>query len=158
MYVFLYSMFTLIVSCHTFLNHHTYTDMCYKCGTHLYLTGTVLRSCEQCSQSYLDHRYGIRYRLFMFVGIFCYIPFCLLWVIVMSVLAILSCCFCGFCGCGKVAAEAVERKGSKGRPMTDEASDINLSRGVRAVLFVIFLPLLDLFGFGVETKRPLEER
>jgi IBR domain, a half RING-finger domain len=75
-------------------------DFCWDCGTHLYLTGKVIRSCGSCKKGYVDHRYFGRYRFRMLLVLPLYLLFGAIYFAVVGAGAILSfgfcCCFC--CG------------------------------------------------------------
>lgn len=80
------------VACHN--------DMCFRCGTHDYLSGKLTRFCSQCRQGYLDHRYLGRLRIVYCV---CF-PFLLPIFAIYSALALIAvllsgCCF-GLFSCG----------------------------------------------------------
>lgn len=79
-------------------------DMCYKCGTHEHLTGKVIRTCSQCSLSYLDHRHEMAYKCRTLLSLPLLLPTFLLYVVLMAVLAVVTggfgCCF----GCGRCLA------------------------------------------------------
>jgi len=78
-------------------------DFCFKCGSHEHLTGTSVRSCSKCKQSYLDHRYMWTHRMYVLCSVPLYIPFCVIHILVMSILALgtVGCCCCLFCGLRK---------------------------------------------------------
>jgi hypothetical protein len=108
-------------------------DMCYKCGTHTHLRGEgMIRICENCEQSYVDHRYIWSYRLAVCMSLPFYIPLCIIYICVMGAVAILSfgCCCC--LGCGADADPEGE-------------TTFSFIRGVERVLVIVFLPALDLF-------------
>lgn len=117
-------------------------DFCFKCGSHEYLTGEMMRSCSKCEQTYIDHRFIWRYRITLCLSLPIYIPVCILHIALMAILATATCgCFC-FLGCGvKVVPpddnETVSRKGTEKvifRPLL----------GMRTVLAIVFLPIVDL--------------
>ena len=98
-------------------------DMCFKCGTHLYLNGnennnnehnehtstTMIRNCSNCSQSYIDHRHLNKYRIFLCIFLPFYIPFYLMYILFACILVIITVgCFCCLC-CG------IRRYSSKGK-------------------------------------------
>jgi hypothetical protein len=108
-------------------------DMCYRCGTHTYLSGDTIRTCEKCEQNFMDHRHIWTYRLFICLSLPFYIPFCIFYISVMGTLAIATGCWCGFFCCG------AELDSSRGKttyyPM----------RGFVKVATLILIPALDLF-------------
>jgi hypothetical protein len=77
-------------------------EMCFKCGTHVHLSGSsgdMRRFCTQCNQQYIDDRHPGTGLILCFVAL-CYVPVNLLYVFIMGVLAIVT-CGCGCCfGCG----------------------------------------------------------
>lgn len=116
-------------------------DMCFRCGSHEYLTGEMFRSCSKCDQSYVDHRYMWRYRMTLCLGLPIYIPICFLYVTVMSVLAISTLgCFCCL-GCGIKVVTENEEEESKER----ERTIFRPVLAVRTVLSIILAPVVDLF-------------
>jgi len=74
-------------------------DMCYRCGTHVHLTGKVIRSCSKCNKAYMDHRHECadRFRFIIFLPLI--VPCFIAYVVLMVVLAIVTggfgCCFGG---------------------------------------------------------------
>lgn len=118
-------------------------DMCYKCGTHTHLKGDgMIRSCQKCNQSFVDHRYIWSYRLVVFISLPVYIPLCIIYTCVAGAVAILTfgCCCCFECG-----AEDLPDGGKTYSPM----------RGVAKLLVAVFLPFFDLLReFGLEFREP----
>lgn len=117
-------------------------DFCFKCGSHEYLSGEMMRTCSKCEQSYVDHRFIWRYRMTLCLSLPIYIPILLFHILVMAVLTIATCgCFCCL-GCGvKMVPEDDSgslTKGSKERALFRPAL------GMRTVLAIIFLPAIDL--------------
>lgn len=75
-------------------------DMCFKCGTHLHLSGKVLRHCSKCRQGFVDHRYQDEYQR----QLWCWLPFMvpgwILYTLGALVVAVVTCGYCCFFGCG----------------------------------------------------------
>jgi len=111
-------------------------DMCFKCGSHDYLTGEMVRSCSLCSQNYIDHRYIWRYRITLFFTVPFYIPICIIYIVFTTVLALLTfgCCCCLCCGMRECDDEAGEKTTVQFRPR----------EGIAAVFSLIFMPAIDL--------------
>ena len=118
-------------------------DFCFRCGSHEFLTGEMMRSCSKCEQNYIDHRYIWRYRLTLCVSLPIYIPLCIFHIAIMAVLAIATCgCFCCF-GCGlKMASE--ENIESPHAPSAKGIAVFRPILGLKTVLAIVFLPLIDL--------------
>jgi hypothetical protein len=126
-------------------------DMCFKCGTHQYLHGkSMVRNCRNCDQSFIDHRYMGRYRVLICLALPLYLPFYLVHVILVGSLAMISCgCFCCL-GCGiqkkKTRSEDQEELGSiKSKSVVEEKFEFQPRRGLQTVLFMIFMPFINLF-------------
>jgi hypothetical protein len=126
-------------------------DMCFKCGTHQYLYGkSMVRNCRNCDQSFIDHRYIGRYRLIMCLALLLYLPFYTLYVIVVGAFALISCgcCFCLVCGIqnkrpGKKHQEVCVS--IKTKTIVEEDFEFRPKIGVQTVLWMIFMPFVDLF-------------
>lgn len=125
-------------------------DMCYRCGTHEYLTGKVIRICGQCHQGYVDHRYEYMYRLRIIIFLPLLVPAFMLYSILMIVLAILTigfgCCFGG----GRCLAPL---------PTVAQVEESSLERAVRfglAVIAVPFVAILRDLGVQQSCRLPHE--
>jgi hypothetical protein len=113
-------------------------DMCFKCATHIHLTGDMIRRCENCEQNFVDHRHIWAYRFTVCLSLPFYLPFCILHIIITGVLAIATCgCFCCL-GCGTQIKKESDG-GSKEGELT-----FNPLKGARIVFAIVFLPLADL--------------
>jgi hypothetical protein len=130
--------------------HH---DMCFKCGTHLHLSGKVIRSCSKCQQGFVDHRYTRQYRIRQCMWLPFILPGMLLYVAVMGVVAILTlgfgCCF----RCGLDVAD---------REQETESSALSRGyapcRGIQRGVTIVFLPLAGILrDFGFPYCTDLEE-
>jgi hypothetical protein len=135
-------------------------DMCFKCGTHLYLSGDMIRSCEQCQQNFVDHRHIWAYRITLCLSLPCYIPFGILHILVMGLLAIATCGCCCCFGCGtqikpKGGTTTTTTTTSTGTSNTENNTNTTNNNeaskrefqplvGIRLVLGLIFLPVVDL--------------
>jgi hypothetical protein len=105
-------------------------DMCFRCGTHLYLSGDMIRSCKKCEQNYIDHRHIWAYRLTLCLSLPIYIPICVMHILVMGAMALATCgCFCCL-GCGV----QVDKGETSFEPF----------KAIRTVLAMVFLPAVDL--------------
>ena len=118
-------------------------DMCFKCASHEYLSGDMIRSCSKCNQEYVDHRQLLRYRMAIGIRLAVYIPLVILqmiWLMVM-VGATCGCCCCMFCGLTKDEDDA------------DETNDSSLSskfrpiRAIKEVMLLPFHPIVAMFPF-----------
>eukprot|EP00980_Cylindrotheca_fusiformis_P019915 scaffold7017_cov134-Cylindrotheca_fusiformis.AAC.10 len=110
-------------------------DMCYRCGTHIHLRGDgMIRSCNNCEQSFVDHRYIWSYRLAFCLSLPLGIAFCVFYTCVVGATAILSLgCFCCFC-CG-----------ADDDPDGDGETSYSFRRGLERLLILVFLPTLAIF-------------
>lgn len=110
-------------------------DMCFRCGTHLHLTGKVTRYCIHCQQGYLDHRYLWQIRLYYCLMLPFALPFVLIYSVAMIGVVLLTFCCCGCFGCG---AWLYKGKGKADPP-----------RAFLYVTFIISLPfILMLYDVG----------
>lgn len=159
------------VGCDHVLCPACHQDMCYRCGTHRFLTGTVVRSCAKCHIGYLDHRYARQYRVRQCILLPFWLPVILLWVVVMSVVSIATlgfgCCFC----CGRDLQVANENSVAAAVPaaaavaFTEQANDSQQHsdfswRGIQVGFAVVSFPLLTtmrIFGLEVYPLVVLEE-
>ena len=119
-------------------------DMCYRCGTHEYLTGKVVRTCGKCQQGFLDHRYQCIYRFQILLWMPLLIPCFFIYAILMIVLALLTggfgCCF----GLGRCLHS----------PQQNEVEMPSSERAVRLGLSLVALPWIALLrDFGVQRWR-----
>lgn len=129
--------------------HH---DMCFKCGTHLHLSGKVIRSCSKCQQGFVDHRYTRQYRIRQCLWLPFILPGMLLYVVVMGVVAILTlgfgCCF----RCG-LDVDRMQETESSSR-IREYAPRKGFERGVT----IVFLPLVGILrDFGFPYCHDLDE-
>lgn len=117
-------------------------DMCFKCGSHLYLSGDMVRSCSNCRQEFVDHRQIWKYRLAICLTLPLYIPLSLLYTGFMAALTLATCgCFCCF-GCGAVFKTD---EGDDDDNDTPKASgSLKPLLATQTVLAMIFLPVIDL--------------
>ena len=117
-------------------------DMCYKCGTHEFLTGKVIRSCSKCKQGFVDHRYYAQYRLrLLFI-----LPFHLLlsaiYMAVVAVVALLTCCFGCFFQCG-TRGWAWEQGQTESSSSANNGR-LNPVRGISMTTRAICMPMIEL--------------
>ncbi len=118
-------------------------DMCFRCGSHEFLSGEMVRSCSKCEQNYIDHRYIWRYRMTLCLSLPIYLPICILYVVVMASLAIATCGCCCCLGCGlKGVLVDDEEVPTKVR----EKIIFRPVEGIRTVLGMILFPVIDLFN------------
>jgi hypothetical protein len=110
-------------------------DMCFKCGTHVHLSGGMIRTCENCKQNYVDHRHAWAYRFTLCLSLPLYLPCCIIHVLLTGLIAILSCGCCFCLGCG---TQIKEKDGSTA------SRSCNPLYGTRVVLAIVFLPVLNL--------------
>jgi len=109
-------------------------DMCWACGTHEYLTGTVRKKCSKCGFNLLDYRYLRIHRRRLLLWMPLIFPLSILYAGLASLLFVLSCCFFGCCFCGQLVSE----------------QNASFRRGVLTSLTIIFIPFIALFSdFGV---------
>ena len=127
-------------------------DMCFRCGTHVHLSGDMIRSCERCQQHFVDHRHIWKYRFTLLLSLPVYIPVCIIHIVVVGILAIATCGCCCCLGCGS-QVNGMQAKGgsnSSRSGSTTDTSDSDDSRqfrpliGARVVLGIVFLPVVDL--------------
>ena len=110
-------------------------DMCFRCGTHIHLSGDMIRSCEKCQQNFVDHRHIWAYRLTLCLSLPFYLPICLVHILIVGIMAIATCgCFCCL-GCGTAVKEV---DGSR------EERTFSPLKGARVVCAIVFLPAVDL--------------
>ena len=128
---------------------YCHQDMCWKCGTHLYLTGDQVRQCHACMQSYLDHRYLHIHRLRTCLLLPIMLPWCLVYTALMTTMALISACFCCCCAC-TLDYDPERRPAS----FTSSSWKPTPLRSILVGLGIIVLPLLilchDLFGWHME--------
>jgi hypothetical protein len=121
--------------------HH---DMCFKCGTHLHLSGKVIRSCSKCQQGFVDHRYTRQYRIRQCMWLPFVLPGMLFYVAVMSVVAILT---LGFGCCFRCGIDVADREQETGSSRNRGCAPC---RGIQRGVTLVFLPLVGIlrdFGF-----------
>ena len=76
-------------------------DMCWRCGTHVHLTGKLVRHCSLCKHDYRDHRYDRVYRVRLICVLPLILPFVILYLLLAVVVAVLTGCFGGCFRCGR---------------------------------------------------------
>jgi hypothetical protein len=115
--------------------------MCFKCGTHLYLSGKMIRNCSKCQASFVDHRYNVQYRMRMCICLPLMLPGWILYVVASTVMAILSGCFCCCFGCGAHARDVA----------LGETRKVDPWLGIRKGFVTLFLPfIVFLRDMGIE--------
>lgn len=113
-------------------------DMCFYCGTHQYLSGTMTRYCSNCQKGFIDHRYIWRVRLFYAATFPLALPFILLYMIFSLIGIVVSCFCCGAFICGKTVSP-------------DKEFDAN--RGLSFLLVILFLPFaLMMHDMGIHVQ------
>ena len=127
-------------------------DMCYKCGTHEFLSGKVIRSCSNCKQGFVDHRFYSQYRCRLFL----ILPIHLILSIVYMVMAAVACVLTGgFCCCFYCGTREWDFEGEKDH--ASSSGKINLKKGFMNVMYVIGMPLVELFlDLGIVTRHEIE--
>lgn len=153
-----------------------YQDFCFACGTHAYLTGSsMIRSCQRCQKSFVDHRYEhqrstVSVVLQACVMIPLLLPGWLLYMSIMSCFCVVTGCF-GCCfGCGKFAENVENSSDDKDDMQMSGVGDIEANfkskqtirsvhqiqldpawTGVKQGIYLIFLPVICLLrDLGVE--------
>jgi len=136
-------------------------DMCFRCGTHVYLSGKVVRSCSQCRREYIDHRYERQYRLRLCLSLPIMIPTFILHIVITSVVAVVSGCFCCCFFCGTQSLPNGHESNSEynnkdetqpGRQSPKDPWPLSPLRGIQMTLLMIFFPVFALMrDFGVVT-------
>lgn len=131
-------------------------DMCFKCGTHEYLTGEkMIRTCEKCQQNFIDHRHIWSYRLTICLTLPLYIPACIVHIIFMSIFTIITCCCCCCFGCGITKNQHDEQGGTNDGDGDDDDRQRRRQstghvfkpiRAFRTVFTMIFLPILEIMA------------
>jgi hypothetical protein len=76
-------------------------DLCWRCGTHVHLTGHVVRHCAQCQRDYRDHRYDHVYRFRLALCLPILLPLFLVYSVILLGVATITGCFCGCFRCGR---------------------------------------------------------
>mmetsp|Transcript_14830 Transcript_14830/g.19412 ORF Transcript_14830/g.19412 Transcript_14830/m.19412 type:complete len:448 (+) Transcript_14830:114-1457(+) len=74
-------------------------DMCFKCGEYKHLTGKLVRTCQNCNQGYLDHRYDYQHRIRALLWFPFLLPFMVIYVVILTAICIGTGLFCCCCGC-----------------------------------------------------------
>mmetsp|Transcript_3819 Transcript_3819/g.10843 ORF Transcript_3819/g.10843 Transcript_3819/m.10843 type:complete len:509 (+) Transcript_3819:136-1662(+) len=124
-------------------------DMCFNCGTHIYLTGDdMIRECCKCQKSYIDHRHIRMYRLCIAVLLPFLAPFYLSYVAMTLSMAVLTCGFFCCLGCGvRWKREPNPKNDGEHIATRGWSSSIIFMpvTAVREVLGFVFLPFIDLF-------------
>jgi hypothetical protein len=130
--------------------HH---DMCFKCGTHLHLSGKVIRSCSKCQQGFVDHRYTRQYRIRQCLWLPFLLPGMLLYVAVVSVVAIVT---FGFGCCFRCGLDVPDRE-HETEP-TSRSRGYAPCRGIQRGVTIVFLPLVGILrDFGFSYCHDLDE-
>jgi hypothetical protein len=129
--------------------HH---DMCFRCGTHQYLQGkenTMIRNCQQCQQSFIDHRYMGWYRLLICITLPFYLPLFILHVVVVGAIAVASCGCCCCLGCG-IQPGKDDSSITNTPPTVERRKQLSNIKwrpqlAVQTVFAMVFLPFVNLF-------------
>lgn len=126
-------------------------DMCWNCGSHEYLTGTVTRRCSRCNVSlgvrvqcnltktktqvtYIDHRYDHVHRRRLCYWLPVLLPLSVLYMALLGVVCVVSGCFVGCFRCGRCL----------------DSPHQTFKYGLLATVTLIFFPLIAIladFGF-----------
>lgn len=131
-------LITLAVGCDHVVCPGCKDDFCFKCGTHVHLTGWgPLRTCNSCGKDYIDHRYERHTRITFLVLSPLWVPLALAWVALMVALVVLS-CFCCFCFCGGTFLYDGN---------VDSVSRKTIRQGAQMVAVIIFDPFLEVATF-----------
>ena len=115
-------------------------DFCFKCGTDLHMTGTVIRNCSKCGGSYFDHRHQSTVQCRVIASCPLWFPLYLVYTAFAIFLATITCgCGC-MCQCGKgLDFDEQERLDGKTR---GDCCDL-----FRCVGQVLFAPLIQVCMF-----------
>ena len=138
----------LTSGCHHVICTNCNQDMCYKCGTHIHLKGKVIRSCSECRQGYVDHRYYSEYRCRLALLVPFYLVMTAVWLVFTGVIFVLTCGF-GCCFCfGKGLSQQPK---SEQHPETlqqpldhNPASNPSCCKAVWIALKLLFYPMFEL--------------
>lgn len=147
----------LVSGCDHIICTNCNKDMCYKCGTHIYLSGTVIRSCSSCRQGFIDHRRYCAYRFRLLLLLPVHLTLSAIYFAVMTVAFCFSCGF-GCCFCFGTRSwdfrprEPVKRKpppsSSYEQELRDDDANANAilapGRGLWMVAKVLCYPMFDL--------------
>jgi hypothetical protein len=129
--------------------HH---DMCFKCGTHLHLSGKVVRSCSKCQQGFVDHRYNRQYRIRQCFWLPILLPGMLLYVALMSVVAVLT---LGFGCCFRCGLDVADRDHET--EISSRSRGYAPRRGIQRGVTIVFLPLVGILrDFGIPYCHDLD--
>jgi len=148
---------------------HCHEDMCFKCGTHAYLSGTMIRRCERCRRDYRDHRYDHIYRIRLVLFLPLLLPMIVLYVALAAVAAVVTGCFGGCFRCGRcfdsktsTTTSNSSSNNNNGESTTTASTSNNdeikekrgtARHGVCASAIVIFLPFIVLLeDFGIHLQ------
>jgi hypothetical protein len=137
-----------------------HNDMCFKCGTHLYLSGKVVRSCSMCQQGFVDHRYNRQYRCRQCFWLPFLLPAMFVYVAIMSVVAVLTlgfgCCF--RCGLDVYDRDAPSTTASASSSRSTQHKEYAPRRGIQLGATLIFLPLVGLLrDYGIPYCHDFDE-
>ena len=119
-------------------------DWCFRCGTHVYLSGKVIRSCSKCRQGFLDHRHECTYRLRLLLCLPLLVPSFIIYAAVVIFLAVISFAFCCCFGCGRCLND----------PANPQVNQSHWWRGTSLGLSILIMPLtIVLRDFGFQCGR-----
>ena len=119
-------------------------DMCYKCGTHEFLTGKVIRTCSNCKQGYVDHRHYARYRFHLLLILPFHLLLSALYMAVIVPFAIITCCFGCFFQCGRRGWAWELEQDATTTPSLGNKKQLKLARGISMAARVVCLPWIEL--------------
>jgi hypothetical protein len=127
-------------------------DMCFKCGSHEFLSGQMLRKCTRCNQGYIDHhRYFWRFLLTCCLSLILYILISFLYIAISGALVVVTCGCCCCLGCGVTGENDVE-KNEASATMNANTIVFRPIKGMIHVMIFIFLPIC--FCCLPETMKP----
>ena len=121
-------------------------DMCYKCGTHQYLTGHVIRTCSHCRQGYVDHRHDNLYRRRLLLGLPFLLPGWMLYSLATGCLAVATGCFCCCFLCGWEGGEEEELQETQEREEYKDATAATTTAKQHHTTNDISVPALDSYS------------
>jgi hypothetical protein len=116
--------------------------MCFKCGSHEYLSGEVYRSCRNCKQSYVDHRHLFRFRLNFCLWLPITIPLSIFYMVIAGAIAAVTCgCCCCLC-CGAPSEIDDEDTRNEASPIVKDRVTYRPIEATITVLATIFYPIV----------------